>query len=256
MVETLQIVSIVVTVGTAILFSGLFSSELFIWYQIIPEQFDNSTRVFVGNIGPMQAKNAVLSITSAKQPDEITENCLEGQLIPPTENQNITQIAFERMSTGLNCRIDLHGIHRDNVTDIVIISDGRSAYRPGSYGILTVYLTLVVVVVLELFSILLLIPSLLYGTLPLLLSLKYRKDQSNRSIQAKIKSEFGIKLYLIDIEILKKIHSEKKTILQLSSQLKLPSFLVKRRLRALTKIELIDEERVLNQDIIQIISSI
>ncbi|PIW36036.1 MAG: hypothetical protein COW26_01230 [Nitrosopumilales archaeon CG15_BIG_FIL_POST_REV_8_21_14_020_33_23] len=208
-------------------------------------------------------------ILTSDDVEKVTLDCLEGKFIPE-ENQKIVKIKFERLSSGIKCNVLLDNIEKKNVTDVVITSDNKSTYTYNSNNIWLLFSIIIAgILISEIIGTILAFTFVIDDFYIMFFHFFNKKSNNIDIVRMKIKSEFGIKLSDLSIEMLNLLHHEKKTLLQISVQLgtpkfitkrrlplflfKIPVFIIKHRLKKLEKLELITSDRKIHPKIKEII---
>lgn len=300
MVDNLQIISIIIPVLTTVFFSSFFTTELFTKYDITITENANSTFVKIDNSGLIQSKDPIVYIPTAKHVNSThTTFCVEGEISPIKENENVSTIKFKRISRDLSCTITLDGISKKDIIDVIITSEEISAYKLYSPMHANILIIFIIILIIELFVLIWAIPG--YFTIILTKDIYYEKlhNIDSLDIQTKLHDEIGVNLSLFDVEILKMINSKQNIVSEISHKFdvkwidlmtvvflnsmyqylpdelsdrlstrlseskvfknltfKVPTFVIKRRLTKLSRLELINKDRILHPKIAKIIDEL
>lgn len=281
MIDRLGVISIVVAIITTVLFSGVFATDIFTTYDIKVHPHGNTTTIEIKNTGLIQSKDSRVFIPSIKYVDKVDLTfCIEGELLSEKKNDNVTVIKFDRISRNLQCSITMDEMDDNDIIDVIITSDGVSAFHYNSPISPYIFIILIAVLAGEFLVIGYGIPR--YFDHVVSDNINVKKNLSGHDslkIHHEIKNDFGISLSTLEIEILKILHSGEKTVLEIAHKFevplnvflkgitvvgtpldfevfdtlpyfdkisfKIPLFIIRRRLDRLTKLELITEERIL-----------
>lgn len=217
MVDNLQIISIIIPVLTIVFFSSIFTTELFTKYDIGVTEDANSTFVKIDNSGLIQSKDSIIYIPTAKHVNVTnTTLCVEGEISPIKENGDVVTIEFKRISRDLPCTITLEGISKKDIIDVIITSEGISAYRLDSPIHVNILIIFIIILIAEIIVLVWAIPS--YFTIILTKDIYYEKlhNIDSLDIQTKLHDEIGVNLPLFDVEILKMINSKQNIVSEIS----------------------------------------
>lgn len=275
MVDKVGVLTALATVIATFLVSTLFAPAFLVIYNIDIQNSTNSAVVKLENIGLIQATNANMFILQTKPANKInTDDCLEGKLVLDKENRNQTEITFDRVSRGISCTILLSGFDTHKISDVIVTSEGGSAFKYSSNSTYLIYLwPFFAIMVAEIIFIIVIIPhtyDIQYGVLHEFFIPSEKERTRLKQIREEIKTRFGITLYFLEIAILVELNTSPiPTILELTQKVNsgirqhkylkfyffIPKFTVKKRLQKLSKMELIDNDRKLNPNIKSIIDS-